>query len=107
MYYKKNLSVKIISTSYFGQFLLCEVTCQNQKGYIVVIYRLPSQSWNEFVDFIFNLEKLTNQIKQLKPSFTMILCDFNARSSDCWPDDINPPEGTHINSLISMYALIN
>ena len=71
MYYKKNLSVKIISTSYFGQFLLCEVTCQNQKGYIVVIYRLPSQSWNEFEDFIFNLEKLTNQIKQLKPSFTI------------------------------------
>ena len=104
MYYKKNLSVRIISTSYFDQFLLCEVTCQNQKGYIAVIYRSPSQSCNEFEDFIFNLEKLIDQIKQLKPSFTMILCDFSARSSDWWPDDVNPLEGTHISSLISMYG---
>ena len=38
MYYKENLSLRIISTSYFDQCLLCEVTCQNQKGYIAVIY---------------------------------------------------------------------
>ena len=68
MYYKENLSLRIISTSYFDQCLLCEVTCQNQKGYIAVIYRSPGQSFNEFEDFLFNLEKLINQIKQLKPS---------------------------------------
>ena len=55
------------------------MTCQNEKGHIAVI-------------------------KQLKPSFTIILGDFNARSSDWWPDDITSPEGTHINSLISMYG---
>ena len=33
-----------------------------------------------------------------------LLGDFNARSSDWWPDDITSPEGTHINSLISMYG---
>ena len=80
------------------------MTCQNEKGYIAVIYRSPSQSCSEFEDFLFNLEKLINQIKQLKPSFTIILGDFNARSSDWWPDDITSPEGTHINSLISMYG---
>ena len=56
------LSLRIISTSYFDQCLLCEVTCQNQKAYIAVIYRAPSQSCNEFEDFLFNLEKLINQI---------------------------------------------
>ena len=34
----------------------------------------------------------------------MILVDFNARSSEWWPDDITSPEGTYINSLISMYG---
>ena len=48
MYYKENLALRIFSTSYFDQCLLCEVTCQNQKGYIAVIYRSPSQSCNEF-----------------------------------------------------------
>ena len=76
MYYKENLSLRIISTSYFDQCLLCEVTCQNEKGYIAVIYRSPSQSCSEFEDFLFNLEKLINQIKQLKLSFTIILGDL-------------------------------
>ena len=92
----------IISTSYFDQYLLCEVTCQNQKGYIVVIYHSSSQSCNEFEDFLSILEKLISQIKQLKPSITIILGDFSASSGDWWPDDITSPEGTHINSLISM-----
>ena len=33
MYYKENISLRIISSSYFDQCLLCEVTCQNEKGY--------------------------------------------------------------------------
>ena len=49
MYYIENLSLRIISTSFFDQCLLCEVTCQNQKGYIAVIYHSPSQSCNEFL----------------------------------------------------------
>ena len=58
MNYKENLSLKIISTSYFDQCLLCEVTCQNQKGYVVVIYCSPNQLCNKLEDFLFNLEKL-------------------------------------------------
>ena len=103
MYYKEKVSLMIISTPYFDHCLLCEVTCQNQKGYIAVIYCSPSQSCNEFEDILFNLEELISQIKQ-KPWFTVILGDFNARSSDWWPDDMTSPEGTHINSLISMYG---
>ena len=48
MYYKENLSLRIISTPYFDQCLLCKVTCQNEKGYIAVIYCSPSQSCSEF-----------------------------------------------------------
>ena len=80
------------------------MTCENQKSYIGVIYRSPSQSCNEIEDFLLNLEKLINQIKQLKPSITIIFGDFNARYSDSWAHDITSPEDTHINSLISMYG---
>ena len=73
---------------YFDQCLLCEVTCQNQKGYIAVTYHSQSQSSNEFEDFLFSLEKLINQIKQLMSSFTIILGDFNARFSNWLQDDI-------------------
>ena len=80
------------------------MTCENQKSYIGVIYRSPSQSCNEIEDFLLNLEKLINQIKQLKPSITIILGDLNARSSDWWANDITSTEDTHINSLISMHG---
>ena len=53
------------------------MTCQNEKGYTAVIYRSSSHSCSESEDFLFNLEKLINQIKQIKPSFTIILGDFN------------------------------
>ena len=46
MFYKQNVSLMIITTRYFDHCLLCEVSYQNQKGYIVVIYRPPSQSCN-------------------------------------------------------------
>ena len=80
------------------------MTCHNQKGYIPVIYRSPSQSCNRFEDFLFIPEKLINQIKLLKASFATILGDFNGRFSNWWPDDITSPEGTHIKSLVSMYG---
>ena len=79
--------------------------CENQRSYVVVIYWSPSKSHNEYKDFFFNLEKGINQIKQLKSSLTIILDDFNARSNDWWPDDITSPEGSHINSLITLYGL--
>ena len=56
MYYKENLSLRIISLFYFYQCLLCEVTFQNQKGCITVTYCSPRQSYNESEDFLFNLE---------------------------------------------------
>ena len=84
--------------------LIAHLIRQNQKGYIAVIYRPPSQSCNEFVDFLFNLQKRINQIKQLKLSFAIILGDFNVRSSDWWPDDITSSEDTDNNYLVSMYG---
>ena len=55
------------------------VTLQSQKGYVIVIYRSPSQSTVEFDEFLSNFENLFNFVKGLKPSFTIILDDFNAR----------------------------
>ena len=38
--------------------MLCELTIQNKAGYIAIMYRSPSQSVNEFDDFLLNVEKL-------------------------------------------------
>ena len=43
LYFKENLSLRQIETSYFSQCILCELTTiQNKIGYIVFIYCLPN-----------------------------------------------------------------
>ena len=85
--------------------MLCEVTIKRQNGYVTVIYQSPSQTTAEYDEFLSNLEKLLNFVKQLPPSFTIILGDFNARSKSWWPDDITSPEGTEIDSLTTVHGL--
>ena len=66
-----------------------------------------AESTVEFDEFLSNFENLLNFVKGLKPSFTIIMSDYNARSKSWWPDDITSPEGTDINSLTTMHASAN
>ena len=38
LYYKENLSLRSINVPFLSQCVLCEVTLQSQKGYVIVIY---------------------------------------------------------------------
>ena len=80
LYFKEILTLKVIDNSFIAQCIICEITLQNQKGYVVVTYRSPSQSSTEFDEFLSNFDKLLNHIKQFRPSFIIILGDFNATS---------------------------
>ena len=95
----------MIDNSFIAQCTVCEITLQNQKGYVVVTYRSPSQSSTEFDEFLSNFDKLLNHIKQFRPSFTSILGDFNAKSKSWWLEDVTLHEGTHIESLTAMHGL--
>ena len=88
-----------------AQCIVCEVTLHNQKGYVVVTYQSPSQAITEFDEFLSNFDKLLNHIKQFRPSFTIILGDFNTRSKSSWADDVTSHEGTQIESLTTMHGL--
>ena len=98
LYYRENLTLQLVDIPYIEQCILCEINIQNTAGYVAVIYRSPSQSSNEFEEFLVNFDKLLNQVNMLKSSFTVILGDFNARSRSWWSDDITSYEGSHIDS---------
>ena len=61
--------------------------------------------YTEFDEFLSNFDKLLNHIQQFRPSFTIILGNFNARSKSSLPEDVTTHEGTHIGSLITMHGL--
>ena len=58
IFYKETLPARIINSLIFNKWIVCEVSKQNRKGYIDVIYRSPRQNIIEFENFLSNFKKL-------------------------------------------------
>ena len=52
----------------------------NKKGYIVSLYRSPSQITEEFESFINSFEELIIDIYSRKADFVLMIDDFNDKS---------------------------
>ena len=104
MYFKESLPVRVLDVQYLSECLLCEICLLNKKCYVITIYRSPSQNTEEFEEFLQNFEKLLLDISKRKPFMTIILGDFNARSTAWWADDTTNTEGIHLESLTSTHG---
>ena len=104
IYYRESLAVPLVKTNYLNECLLCEVSFNNKKGYIAVLYRYLSQNRLEFDTFISNFEKMLGDIHPFNPDFSIILGDFNARSNKWWVGDTQTSEGSQIDSLTTSYG---
>ena len=104
IYYKESLAVHLVDITSFPECLVCEVTIQNKKGYVAVMYRSPSQSSIEFESSLSGFEDMLSNVLSSKSQFTVILGDFNARSSTWWSNDITNINGTLIDSLTTTHG---
>ena len=68
------------------------------------MYRSPSQSSIEFESFLSCFEDMLSSVLLSKSQFTVILGDFNARSSTWWSNDITNINGTLTESLTTTYG---
>ena len=57
-YIRDSLPVCNFSNSYLSECLTPEVIISNKKGYVITLYRSPSQTSDKFDSFISNLEQL-------------------------------------------------
>ena len=89
---------------YLSQCFICEVSLQNCKRYIGVVYRSPSQDSTEFENFLFDFDELLGSTASTNTLFTIILGDFNARSSPWWKKYKTTTEGTHLEALLSLHS---
>ena len=65
------------------------------------LYRSPSQSANEFENFSNKLNLTMESITQKNLFITVVIDNFNARSSKWWTDDKTTQEGLKIENLLS------
>ena len=82
--------------------MIFEISSNNTKCVIVSLYRSPSQSTEEFDDFLSKFESILKLL--CRHHLTLILGDFNARSSSWWSNDINSFEGMRIEALTDFYG---
>ena len=82
---------------------MCEVLVQNCKGYIGVVYRSPSQNNIEFENFLSDFEELLSKTVSSNSLCTLILGNFNAKSSSWWKEDRTTTEGSQLEALTSLH----
>ena len=79
-----------------------EVNDQNKKIIIPSLYRSPSQNNEEFESFSTKFEHLLSDISARKQLVSVILGDFNVRSSSWWSGDIDSLECSKPFSLSTL-----
>ena len=106
IYFKESLSLRFLDVpSNLGECLLCELSCKNKKCFIATLYRSPSQSREEFEKFLSNFEVLIKAISNQKDAISMIMNDFNARSSNWCKYDMSNNEGVQVDFVTSTHGL--
>ena len=58
IYFKEFLPVQCLPNPYLKECLIFEVSINSKRGYVVSMYRSPSQTSDDFNSFTTNLEKL-------------------------------------------------
>ena len=78
------------------------------KGYIISSYRSPSQTHDEFDNFMnlmnLNFEQVLYDLIARNPLFVLITGDFNVRTAKWWRNDTTTTEGTKIDSITTSYS---
>ena len=98
------LSVRASNLTNFSECIIYEVSIQNCKGYIGVIYRSPRQNTTEFEEFLSDFEDILNTITPSSSLVTLILGDFNARYSFWWTNDKIRVEDARLQALTYLHG---
>ena len=99
VYFKESLRTRQVELNNLNKYIVFEACIQNKKVYIISIYRSPSQTHNEFDNFLLNFEQFLCDIIARNPYFVLITGDFKLRTAKWWTNDTATTEGTKIDSI--------
>ena len=106
IYFKESLSIRFLDVpGNLDECLLYELSYKSKKSFIATLYRSPSHSREEFEKLLGNFEVLIESISNQKDAISIIMGDFNARSSNWCKYDISNNEGVQIHSVTSIHGL--
>ena len=104
-YYNSILPLRILNISNLDEYINFEVSIANKICRIIQLYRSTSQKKDEFQEFKSNLEMNFDALSANNPFRTVMIGDFNAKSSNWYLNDITSFEGSQIEFLASQFAM--
>ena len=105
LYYKCSLPLKVIDLSYLQKYINFEVKIDGKTCNLVSLYRSPSQTKDEFENFIKNLELNLEHIANKNAFLIVVLGDFNARMQGWFQNHITTFEGCKIDIATFQFGL--
>ena len=95
IYHKESLGAYEGKLLKLSEYVICEFSLQNCKGYIGVVYRSPSQGNTESENLLSDFDELLCKTASTNSLFIIILGDFDATSSSWWKEG-KAMEGTQL-----------
>ena len=101
LYYKEIIPIKCRNDfEIHDETVVAGISLKRKKMFIVVTYRHPNQTSDEFNLFLNRLQLTVDHINNCKPHCIIITGDFNCRSKQWWPGDVELPEGSALDKFI-------
>ena len=88
IYYNISLPLKIKNIHYLQECINFDIKIKDKLCNFISLYRSPNQCEDDFEWFISNLEYNLDSVMVNNPFLTVILGDFNAKSSHWYNNDI-------------------
>ena len=87
IYYKSALPLRVLNIHYLQEFISFELKIGDKLCNFIFLYRSPSQTQDEFEKFLENLERNLDCLFQSKPFLSLVIGDFNIKSSNWYYHD--------------------
>ena len=82
-----------------------EIKIKDKLCNFITLYRSPNQCQDDFESFINNFELNLDSVMVNNPFLTVVLGDFNAKTSLWYNNDITTYEGSEIDGVTSLFEL--
>ena len=102
IYYKESLAIQMLNINYLQECTCFDLKIGSKLCTIVSLYRSPSQSADEFDNSLSKLNLTMESITQQNPVLTVVIGDFNFRSSKWWTDDKTTQGGLKVENWLSL-----
>ena len=94
----KRGGVCIYFKGYLNECICFEIMISNKLCNFISLYRSPSESSDEFKNFVFKLDLTLEALTQKNPLLTVIIGDFHAKFNKWCSTDKTTPEGANLTT---------